>query len=475
MTLQEGEVLGGRYRIVRLMGQGGMGAVWEARHEKLGARVCLKTIAQDLSQEPEFRQRFELEAQAAARLTGPHVVKVFDVDSTPEGLLYMAMEFLEGTTLGEAAAEGAANPAMLVDWLVQSCAGLQEAHDAGLVHRDVKPSNIFLVGSGADRFAKILDFGIAKRQADSPTTRRPDEFRTGTGVVLGTIHYMSPEQIRGRGLDGRADVWSLGMVAYRILTGRYPFHGESEASFLASVIADSPDPIDTFRPDIDPGLARTIMTALEREPSQRHASAAEFANALRPFGEQRGALRFSRGGSSPKGMPFDPTTPVGLAPNTEPLVPPSALAPTTPLARPAAQALTPVTRRSSDPELPNAPTLTPHPAPAHKARLPWVAPVALLVVAGLAAGAVGMAKLRPTQDPAGSASAVVASVPGNTSIDPRPSAMPSAGASITAPSASTSEARAPAPPITNVRAGAKPATPRPSAPAALSSEIPRLL
>lgn len=408
--LREGEVLGGRYRIVRLLGQGGMGSVWEAKHEKLGARVCLKTIAQELSRETEFRQRFELEAQAAARLTGPHVVKVFDVDSTSDGLLYMAMEYLEGTTLGEVAAEAADHPTMLVDWLVQACAGLQEAHDAGLVHRDIKPSNIFLVGTGDERFAKILDFGIAKLQSDAPTTRRPDELRTRTGVILGTIHYMSPEQIRDRALDGRSDVWSLGMVAYRLLTGRYPFHGESEASFLASVVADAPAPIEQLRPDLPRDLCRAIMGALERDPTLRHASAAAFAEALGPFGRKGAALRFSRSGSGPRLPSVDPTTPAHMAPSaaprssaphsapvfsaepsTVPLGPPSRpypqgpeLAPTTPLGRAHHDMLAPGTQRSVEPQLGSAHTAAPDKSPARTAWIPIL--IGVVALAGIGGG-----------------------------------------------------------------------------------------
>ena len=289
--LEEGSVLRGRYRIVRPVGEGGMGTVYEGIHERLGARVIVKTIAPTLENASEFRARFELEARAAARLTSPHVVKVFDVDVTDDGMMFMVMEYLEGETLSRLSARSPLSTEDACTFVSHVCVALEEAHRAGLVHRDIKPANIFIVGNGRDRFAKLLDFGIAKVLA--PEGGSADDVKTQTGTVMGTPRYMAPEQLRGLAVDHRADLWSLGVVLYTLIARRAPFEERTGQPLLAAILLDPVPPIEQFAPEAPPPLARAIMLALERDPSHRHASARAFADALAPFARGSETFRTS--------------------------------------------------------------------------------------------------------------------------------------------------------------------------------------
>jgi len=195
-----GTILDGKYRLVRQLGAGGMGIVYEADHIRLRQPFAIKILQPELASEHEFLMRFEREARAAASLRSPHVVRVFDVDASPEGLTYIVMELLEGRDLADESLSTKIPLPQLIDWIVQTCAGLQEAHDNGIVHRDLKPANVFLskIESG-DRIAKVLDFGISKVDATSTS------LLTGRAAgALGTPTYMAPEQIRNRSVDGMA-------------------------------------------------------------------------------------------------------------------------------------------------------------------------------------------------------------------------------------------------------------------------------
>lgn len=281
-----GTLLDGKYRLVRQLGAGGMGIVYEADHIRLRQPFAIKILQPELAQESEFLMRFEREARAAAILRSPHIVRVFDVDVSAEGLTYMVMELLEGRDLAAEALEGPVAPEQLVDWLVQICSALQEAHDNGIVHRDLKPPNIFLtrIESG-ERIAKVLDFGISKLEATS--TSHVTGHASGT---LGTPRYMAPEQIRSRNVDARADLWALGVMMYRLLADRWPFTGEGDAVYMAAVLTDPAIPFEQVRPDLPHELASAIMKALEKDPASRHQSAKDMAAALAPFGSGSGPL-----------------------------------------------------------------------------------------------------------------------------------------------------------------------------------------
>ena len=281
-----GTMLDGKYRLVRQLGSGGMGIVYEADHIRLRQPFAIKILQPEFAQDSEFLTRFEREARAAAVLRSPHIVRVFDVDVSSEGLTYMVMELLEGRDLAEEALNAPLAVPQVIDWLVQICSGLQEAHDNGIVHRDLKPANIFItkIESG-ERIAKVLDFGISKFEVAS--TAHTDR----TAGALGTPTYMAPEQIRGRSVDARTDLWSLGVMLYRLLSGAWPFAcGQGDAAYMAAVLTDTPVPFETVRPDLPNELARAIMRALEKDPASRHQSSTEMATALAPFGSGRGPL-----------------------------------------------------------------------------------------------------------------------------------------------------------------------------------------
>jgi hypothetical protein len=273
-----GAVVGGKYRVVRPLGQGGMGAVYEAVQINLDRPVALKLLKPDLAAEPEYRRRFEREARAAALLTSPHAVRVFDVDSVPAGHMYMVMELLAGQDLHRATAKGGMEVRDLCAWIVQACEALEEAHEHGIVHRDIKPQNIFLADTEAGRIAKVLDFGISK--FPEHLTKKLTKPHDG---ILGTPHYMSPEQLRMRRVDARTDIWSLGVMLYRILAGRWPFDAHTEADYMVAIVADAPVPLERLRPDLPKMLVAAVMRALEKEPEERFGSAGELALVLGAF------------------------------------------------------------------------------------------------------------------------------------------------------------------------------------------------
>jgi eukaryotic-like serine/threonine-protein kinase len=278
-----GQVLNAKYEVIRAIGGGGMGMVYEAHHKALARRVAIKVLQPAIGQSAIEAARFQREARAVAALRSPHAIRIFDVDTTAEGLVFMVMELLEGHDLSkELAAEENVPLPDLVDWMIQTCGALEEAHALRIVHRDLKPANIFLTRDATTRVrhAKVLDFGISKFLDHSSHPGLTTEPHT----LLGTISYMSPEQLRGRSVDHRTDIWALGMLLYRALARRAPFNTKNEREYMAAVIADPPVQFEVVRPDLPSELANVIMKALEKSPEHRHASAAELARELAPFG-----------------------------------------------------------------------------------------------------------------------------------------------------------------------------------------------
>ena len=314
-----GTVLDGKYRLVRRLGEGGMGIVFEADHIRLRQPFAIKVLQPEFAKEREFLMRFEREARAAALLRGPHIVRVFDVDVSPEGLTYMVMELLEGRDLAVEATETVVPVSQLVDWIIQTCSGLQEAHDNGIVHRDLKPANIFLskIESG-ERIAKVLDFGISKLEATS--TSHLTNRQQG---ALGTPTFMAPEQIRNRRVDGRSDLWALGVILYRLLGSRWPFSGKGDQGYMAAVLSDPAIPFEMIRPDLPYELATVIMRALEKQATDRYATADEMATALMPFGSGRAPIPSRTSlpgpavaGATPRATPRQVTEPMRRVPAT---------------------------------------------------------------------------------------------------------------------------------------------------------------
>lgn len=281
--LAEGQMLAGKYQLLRQLGAGGMCLVYEAEHVHLKQAVALKVLKPELANDPDSVARFSREAQAAAKLRSPNVARVYDVDHLPDGQPYITMELLVGHDLGtELQQRGALAQPLAVDYVRQACAGITEAHALGIIHRDLKPENLFLteLGEMTDRkLVKILDFGIAKNVDESH--RR----LTAPDAVFGTVDYMSPEQIRSAStVDSRTDIWSLGVILYELLTGRLPYSGDAR-SVIAQIASDPVPPPSRFEPSLPPSLVAIVMKALAKDPATRWQSAEAMRDALEPFAD----------------------------------------------------------------------------------------------------------------------------------------------------------------------------------------------
>ncbi len=283
-TLPEtGEVLAGKYRIARKLGEGGMGVVFEAEHIRIRQRVAIKMLLPTVLDMPDVTSRFEREARAAGSLKSENTARVLDVDISEGGIPYMVMEFLDGKDLSQVLdARGPLPPDLAVDYLLQACNAMAEAHSLGIVHRDLKPSNLFLCG-GERGVVKILDFGISKVENDK------DNRVTATQTVVGTPLYMSPEQIRSsKNVDSRTDIWSLGIILYELLAGKTPFEGSTMAAG-AAICIDDPPPISSFREGVPRDLEEVVLVCLEKDVTKRYPNVQSLAVALARFGS--GAIK----------------------------------------------------------------------------------------------------------------------------------------------------------------------------------------
>ncbi len=271
-----GTVIADRYHIEKKLGEGGMGAVYLGEHVKMGRKSAIKVMTQSMANAPEAIARFNREAANAARINHPNVCAIYDFGETDDGVIYLAMEFIEGESLNDTLhREGALPPSRAADILKQTADALHVAHDLGIVHRDLKPDNIMLArGRGDSDVVKVVDFGIAKAM-----TGEEGQKVTKTGLVVGTPEYMSPEQLSGDVLDGRSDLYSLGLVFYRMLTGTLPFHADTAQETMIKRLTDDPMPLAQAAPgQTFPGALQEAMNkALARMPSARYANAADFA------------------------------------------------------------------------------------------------------------------------------------------------------------------------------------------------------
>jgi Tol biopolymer transport system component len=279
MTLSAGAKLG-PYEILGPIGAGGMGEVYRARDPRLGREVAIKVLPGSFSADADRLRRFEQEAKAAGILNHPNITAVYDIGSH-EGAPYVVQELLEGETLRSALAGGRLSPRKAVDYSLQVAHGLAAAHEKGIVHRDLKPENLFVTRDGR---VKILDFGLAKlthQEEGAPATNVPTATAgTEPGVVLGTLGYMSPEQVRGRQADARSDLFSFGAILYEMLSGRRPFHGDSAADTMSAILKEDPPDLSVTNQAISPGLERIVRHCLEKNPEQRFHSAHDVAFAL---------------------------------------------------------------------------------------------------------------------------------------------------------------------------------------------------
>ena len=250
----------GKYEVLRLLGSGGMGTVYEARDPVLARRVAVKVLSAELARQTELRERVLREAQAAGRLRHPNIVQVFDVGES-NGRLFLAMEFVAGSDLERVIQDVPLSIEWKLDLLRQLCEGLGHAHKHGVVHRDIKPANIRVTPSGE---LKIMDFGIAHLQSATSLTKR--------GLVLGSVHYISPEQVEGRPVDLRSDIFSVGAIAFELLSGKRPFDAESVTAVMARVAYGSADLEQLPRTPFSPGLEAIVMNALAHRPQDRYQS-----------------------------------------------------------------------------------------------------------------------------------------------------------------------------------------------------------
>jgi serine/threonine protein kinase len=287
MPLAPGTKLG-NYEITGTLGAGGMGEVYRARDTRLGRFVAIKVLPSFLSQDLERLRRFELEARAAAALNHPNILAVFQME-TYEGAPYLVSELLEGTTLREHLAHGPLPVRKAIDYGAQIAQGLSAAHEKGITHRDLKPENLFVMNDGR---IKILDFGLAKLtqpQSPSPETAPTATLCTDPGVVLGTVSYMSPEQVRGRWVDHRTDIFSFGVILYEMLTRKRAFQKPTSAETMAATLNEDPQGVSQIVPNLPPALHRVVHRCLEKNPEQRFQSASDLAFALEALSDSTGS------------------------------------------------------------------------------------------------------------------------------------------------------------------------------------------
>lgn len=287
MTLSPGTTLG-PYEIVGIAGSGGMGEVYRAKDKRLDRTVAIKVLPSHFSSNSDLRQRFHREAKAISNLNHPHICTLYDVGEQ-DGMDFLIMEYLDGETLANRLKKGALSLELTLSLSTQIADALDKAHRSGIVHRDLKPGNIMITKSGV----KLLDFGLAKFQAVgsdqmissvSALATHAKEL-TAEGTILGTLQYMSPEQLEGKDTDARTDIFAFGAVMYELITGKKAFEGKSQASLIAAILEKNPVPMNEIQPMTPPILDRIVRKCLEKEPDQRWQSAADLASELKWAGE----------------------------------------------------------------------------------------------------------------------------------------------------------------------------------------------
>jgi eukaryotic-like serine/threonine-protein kinase len=464
MQVTVGQLIDSKYRIVRLLGEGGMGAVYEGQNVRIGHRVAIKVLHAELAMRGDVLERFEREAQAAGKIGSEHIVEVYDLGELPGGARYMVMEFLDGENLSaRVQTSGRMTAHAIAPLMLELLDGLGAAHAAGIIHRDLKPDNIFLVRdkkTGKD-FVKIVDFGVSKFSQTSPDAVMS---MTRTGAVIGTPYYMSPEQAKGsKFTDHRSDLYSVGVVLFECATGQVPFQADTFNELMFKIVLEPPPDPEVIVQGLDPRFAAIIKKAMAREPGARYQNAAEFQQAVADWMATAGLTSSATFQAAPPPRPPMPSA--------------AELASTSALSQPPPVAALSNTAGS----LPGAVSTRHPPAGEKKSKVPLIAGVA--VALALVAGAVVVVKGRQAKGPAvadhgppvATASAVVPpAAPTPVTLAAVPSATTSAAAPVASAAAAPPEAGAEsagaghsytAGPSWNAgRAGASPApTPAPSA------------
>ncbi len=305
-TVQTGEIIGGRFRVDKLLGKGGFGAVFRATHVVTQQELVLKVLKPNLGEDENQVKRFLQEARTASKLSHPNTVRVYDFGQTDAGHLYLAMELLHGQELGQVLIDdGILPPERAIHIAIGVLKSLAEAHQAGLVHRDLKPDNIFLCNvHGEDDFVKVIDFGIAK-----PIDQGDDGGLTRTGFTVGTPKYMSPEQVLNKGVEGRSDLYALGVILYQCLSGELPLSGPSPVETMMAQVQQEPAALSLVcSQELPPGLEAVVMRALRKQPNQRFVDAEDMRAALEEVQEKAGML----GGRRARSAKLRAVTPLDL-------------------------------------------------------------------------------------------------------------------------------------------------------------------
>jgi len=283
------QILDARYQVMKKLGEGGMSYVYLAKEISSGDTVAIKVLSPRLASDKSSVERLRREAGLAMRLDHPNVCRILRLGESEDGLIYLVMPFLKGELLSDREVRGGPMDMTLgVTLLKQMCAGLHHAHELQIIHRDLKPENVMLVtdDDGGTEHAVVMDFGLAKERRADPAIAK----LTATGIILGTPEFMSPEQIRGKPLDARSDIYALGIVAFEMFTGKLPFQGRNAQEMMIARLRSQPVPIRTLRADVPDAVEKALTKALQTNPDDRFATAIELADALTGTPESSGGF-----------------------------------------------------------------------------------------------------------------------------------------------------------------------------------------